>query len=90
MVATAAGEPDANRIVEADDATARAGPTASSVPEQREWDWRGRVQRGKAIEIRGVNGEVRAEPASGDQVEVHAELTGTRSDPDEIEMVVLE
>lgn len=91
MVATAAGEPDATRIVEADDAITRAGPTASSVaPEQREWDWRGRVQRGKAIEIRGVNGEVRAEPASGDQVEVHAELTGKRSDPDEIEMVVLE
>jgi hypothetical protein len=56
----------------------------------RDWDWRGRIERGKSIEIKGVNGEILAEATSGNQVEVQARLRGRKSDPDEVEMVVLE
>jgi len=56
----------------------------------RDWDWRGRIERGKSIEIKGVNGEILAEATSGNEVEVEARLRGRRDDPDEVEMVVLE
>ncbi len=58
--------------------------------EERDWNWRGEVDRGDAVEIKGVNGEVRAELAPGNEVEVEARLRGRKSDPDEVEMVVLE
>jgi DUF4097 and DUF4098 domain-containing protein YvlB len=48
------------------------------------------VDRGDAIEIKGINGEISAELASGNEVEVEARLEGRDDDPDEIEMVVLE
>ncbi|UCC72517.1 MAG: DUF4097 family beta strand repeat protein [Gemmatimonadota bacterium] len=59
-------------------------------PEDRDWGWSGRVDRGDGVEIKGVNGEVHAELARGNEVEVEARLHGRRDDPDEIEMVVLE
>jgi hypothetical protein len=63
---------------------------STAAAEEREWQWRGSVEQGGAIEIKGVNGEIEAEPASGREVEVRARLSGRRSDPDEVEMVVIE
>lgn len=37
-----------------------------------EFRWHGRIGEGKTVEIKGVNGEVRAEVASGEEVEVVA------------------
>lgn len=64
--------------------------TSRSAPEERDWNWSGRVDRGDAIEIKGINGEISAELARGNEVEVEAHLKGRDDDPDEIEMVVLE
>ncbi len=64
--------------------------TSRSGPEDRDWNWSGRVDSGDAIEIKGINGEISAELARGNEVEVEARLHGRDDDPDEIEMVVLE
>ena len=37
-----------------------------------QWSWHGRIAAGKTVEIRGVNGRVSAEPASGSEVLVTA------------------
>lgn len=64
--------------------------TERAADEERDWEWEGRVDRGDALEIKGVNGDIHAERASGDAVEVLARLSGDDDDPDDIEMVVIE
>ncbi|HEX8392836.1 MAG TPA: DUF4097 family beta strand repeat-containing protein [Longimicrobium sp.] len=44
---------------------------------QEDFRWSGRVARGRQIEIKGLFGDVRAEPATGDEVQV----TGRRRGP---------
>lgn len=46
-----------------------------------DFDWHGRLSSGQTIEIKGINGMVRAERASGGEVEVSAVKSGRRSDP---------
>ncbi len=57
---------------------------------QQEWNWKGRVERGDAIEVIGVNGEINAERASGNEVEVETLLEGKKSDPKLVKMEVVE
>ncbi len=71
-------------------ASAHASHAADARPQTRDWDWSGRIDRGDAIEIAGVNGSIRAERASGNEVEVVARLKAKRSDPDEVRMEVVE
>ncbi len=52
--------------------------------------WRGRIAPGLAIEIKGINGYIRAEPGTGDEVEVLATKRGRRSDPREVDIQVHE
>jgi hypothetical protein len=52
--------------------------------------WTGRVAQGKSIEVKGINGNINAEPASGDQLEVTAIKTGRRSDPAQVKIKVVE
>jgi hypothetical protein len=52
--------------------------------------WHGRVAAGQAIEVKGVNGEVEASPTGGGDVEVTAVKRGRRSDPDQVEVRVVE
>lgn len=56
----------------------------------QDWTWTGRLAAGKTLEIRGVNGEVSAVPASGDQVEVRAAKHGRDDDPDDVRIEVVE
>ena len=56
---------------------------------QHEFHWSGKVPAGKAIEIKGVNGDVRAAAGSGD-VEVTAVKHARRSDPDEVKIEVVQ
>ena len=56
----------------------------------QDWSWSGRLAAGRTLEIRGVNGEVSAEPASGDQVEVRATKHGRDDDPDDVRIEVVE
>jgi hypothetical protein len=52
--------------------------------------WQGRVAAGAAVEIKGVNGGIDAEPASGSEVEVTAVKRARRSNPDQVEIKVIE
>ena len=56
---------------------------------QTEFHWKGRIAAGKAIEIKGVNGDVRAVAGSG-ETEVTAAKHAHRSDPDEVKIAVVE
>jgi hypothetical protein len=67
-----------------------AAGTAGRTQQGHEWTWTGRVAAGRTLEIRGVNGEVSAQAASGDQVEVRAQKHGRRDDPDEVRIEVVE
>jgi hypothetical protein len=68
--------------------------TACSVAAQRRsaetFTWEGRIASGAMVEVKGVNGPVRAVPASGPAVRVEALRSGRRNDPSEVEIVVLE
>jgi hypothetical protein len=68
-------------------APARQGESGA---QQGDFRWQGRIAPGNAIEIKGVNGEVRAEPSSGNEVEVVAEKHGRRSDPAGVRVQVVE
>ena len=65
---------------------AAAAPAAA----QQDFEWRGRVAAGNAIEIQGVNGDVQALPAAGNEVTVHARREGRRSDPMSVRLEVVE
>lgn len=54
-----------------------------------EFRWREPVAAGSIIEIRGINGNVSAEPAAGAEVEVVAVKRARRSDPDEVRIEVV-
>src|SRR5437016_14107634 len=66
---------------------AAALPLARPAAAQSEFHWKGKVAAGKAIEIKGVNGDVSAVAGSGD-VEVTAVKHAHRSDPDEVRIAV--
>jgi len=57
---------------------------------QERWTWRGRVAAGRTLEIRGINGDVSAQPASGDEIEVVAEKHARRDDPESVQIEVVE
>ncbi len=60
-----------------------------STAPQKEFRWKGRLAPNQTIEIQNVNGSVRAEPATGDQVEVIAVKAG-RDDPAQVTILVNE
>jgi hypothetical protein len=55
-----------------------------------DFQWKGRLADGKTVEIKGVNGEVVARPASGSEVQVSARKRAHRSDPASVEIKVIE
>lgn len=55
-----------------------------------DFEWKGRVAAGGTLEIKGVNGSIEAQPASGGEIEVTARKTARRSDPDSVEIKVVE
>jgi DUF4097 and DUF4098 domain-containing protein YvlB len=55
-----------------------------------DFQWSGQVAQGKTIEIKGVNGDIRAEPAAGNLVEVEASKRARRSDPESVRVEVIE
>lgn len=60
---------------------------ASARTGQEDFRWSGRIAQGDEIEIRGLLGNVRAEHASGDQVEVVGRRIGSDADQVRIEAV---
>src|SRR5262245_26060509 len=62
-----------------------ASPAAAQAPFQ----WRGQLAAGQSIEIKGINGDVRATTSSSPEVEVAAARSAYRSDPDEVRIEVV-
>jgi hypothetical protein len=58
---------------------------AQGAPQQ----WRGTVAAGSAIEIKGVNGDIKAVAAPGGEVEVAATMRGRRSNPADVRLDVV-
>ena len=52
--------------------------------------WRGTIAAGQAIEIKGVNGDIKAVAAPGGEVEVSAVMRGRRSNPAEVRIDVVQ
>jgi hypothetical protein len=52
--------------------------------------WRGAIAAGNVIEIKGVNGDIRAVAASGGEVEVSAVIKGNRSNPAEVRLDIVQ
>lgn len=71
-------------------AVAAASHPASVAGQTDEMFWRGSVEPDDAVEIFGVNGQIRAVPSDDDQVHVEATLRGRRSAPETVRVKVLE
>jgi hypothetical protein len=52
--------------------------------------WHGRVAAGQAVEVKGVNGRIEAGTGAGGEVEVTAVKTGHRSDPESVQVQMVE
>ena len=52
----------------------------------REFHWRGKLAAENVVIIKNVNGNIDAEPATGDEVEVTAEKSGPRANEVKIEV----
>lgn len=60
-------------------------------PERKaEFRWEGKLAAGKTLEIKGVNGRVKALAGSGDKIELVAVKRGRRQDPETVEVKVVE
>jgi hypothetical protein len=68
-------------------AAAQTAPAAERTATQEDFRWSGRIARGDEIAIRGLMGDVRAEVASGNQVEVIGRRVGRDADQVRIEVV---
>lgn len=55
-----------------------------------DFSWHKAMAAGKTLEIKGINGEIRTTLATGNEAEVTATKTGRRSDPDDVEIKVIE
>ena len=62
-----------------------AAPAAA----QSDFEWRGQMAPGQGIEIKGINGNVRAVAARGNEVEVTAKRTARRSNPADVRFEVV-
>lgn len=70
--------------------TASLIATGSAVAEDRIFDWSGKIASGQTLEVKGVIGAVRAEPASGPTASVHARIEGNGDDPSDVSIEVVE
>jgi len=63
---------------------------ALATAQSGDFRWTGTLAAGKTIEVRGVNGDVDAEPATGNTVEIVAVKRAEDDDPDEVKIEVVE
>jgi len=64
--------------------------SSTSVLAAQDFTWHGKVAAGKAIEIKGINGGIKARAASGNEVEVTAVKRARRSDPASVKIAVVQ
>ncbi len=70
--------------------TAQFVGAAAPAPQSSEFRWRKQLAPGRVVEIKGVNGSIRAEPASGAEVEVEAEKSSRKNDLDSVRIETVE
>ena len=63
--------------------------TTAAQAQDGSFRWTGRLAAGQTLEIRGINGDVRVEAATGNEAEVLATKSGRRSDPADVEIAVV-
>jgi len=68
--------------------TAAAGMAAAN--NGNTFQWTGKVAPGQLIEIKGINGSIRAEATEGRDVEVFAEKSSMHSDPSDVRIKVID
>lgn len=56
----------------------------------QDFRWTGRMAAGEALEIKGVNGSISVRGTSGSEVEIYAEASGRKSDPDDVRVEMIE
>lgn len=56
----------------------------------QDFKWSGALASGKTLEVRGINGEIHAAPANGREALVTAVKSARKSDPEEVEIKVVE
>jgi hypothetical protein len=56
---------------------------------QTDFEWRGQMAPGQSIELKGLNGSIRAVAAKGNEVEVTATRTARRSNPADVRFEVV-
>ncbi len=61
-----------------------------STAQEQEFHWKGRLAPGKRLEIKGVNGDIRAAGTGGAEAQVDAIKRARRSDPEDVEVRVVE
>lgn len=66
------------------------GAPATALAQAPDFKWTGTLAAGKTIEIRDVNGNISAEAASGNTVEVTADKRARDDDPAEVKIEVVE
>jgi hypothetical protein len=54
------------------------------------WSWNGTLAPGRKLEINGINGEIVAEPSTGDKVEVTADKSSKKDDTAEVKIEVVQ
>jgi DUF4097 and DUF4098 domain-containing protein YvlB len=59
------------------------------VAQTQDFQWHGLVRQGQSIEIKGVNGDVRAEPSGSNEVEVVAVKRANRDHPESVRIEVV-
>jgi DUF4097 and DUF4098 domain-containing protein YvlB len=62
---------------------------AAQAAAQADFQWRGQLGAGKTIEIKGINGDIRASSSTSCDVEVTASKTATRSNPNNVRIEVV-
>ena len=58
--------------------------------QEADFVWRGEVEIGQTLQIKGVNGDIIAERAAGEEIQVRAEKRSRRSDVDDVRIEVVE
>ncbi len=65
-------------------------PVSAATAQDPDFSWKGRVAAGKTLEIKNINGDVEATLASGNEAQVTAVKRSRKSDPEEVEIQVIE
>lgn len=63
---------------------------ATATAAAQDFNWHGRIASGKRLEVKGVNGDVRAVLASSAEAVVNATKHSRRSDPEDVKIEVVE